>query len=158
MNKEMKKGFHRVKPKGSPAIRGTVVVMFAQLDTRIILRPDIRQFIALPDSALVVQSRDREILGPGNDSIRGFNKLKSEPLGGMPSDVAVHKPGTRVVELECKSKMTTGRKRGDVTTGRVYEVQRRSCVVEEAIALSYYPKVVAMKMDRMSSTRLRQLK
>jgi len=70
----------------------------------------------------------------------------------MPSDVTVHKPGTRVVGVEGEDEETAlasgtiTRHESHITTRRVHEVQSNAAIVG-AVTSSQNVEVVSVKMD-----------
>jgi len=92
------------------------------LRSRIILHNIIGGNIGVPGSAgavhgIVVDQR-------GNLAVP-LDELEREALGRVPSDVAMHQPGARVVSDEGNDQVAGAGQHGDVAAGRVAEVQWR---------------------------------
>lgn len=93
------------------------------LNTRIIsLHNRISSSIRVPSRTSRVQ---RIIINQSHRVNNGrlFEELESEALECVPTDVAMHEPGARVVGLEGENEVAGGGKDGDVAAGWVGEVQ-----------------------------------
>ena len=65
----------------------------------------------------------------------------------MPRNMAMQEPGAGIVFLEGDGEVAVPRESGDVTTGRVDQVQGAGFEVEDSGGLADDPEVVAMEMD-----------
>lgn len=70
----------------------------------------------------------------------------------MPGNVAVDEPGARVVELESDGEVAVAGQGGDVTAGRVGEVEFCGAFDVGADGLADDPKVVAVEVDGVEET------
>lgn len=73
----------------------------------------------------------------------------------MPSNVAVHKPRTRVVSWECDDKPASTRQKGYIATRRICEIELR-CIrvlVEDPSTISKNIEVVAVEMNGVRDWR-----
>lgn len=68
----------------------------------------------------------------------------------MPCDVAMHKPGTRVVSLKGHDEVTGFREHDSVATRGVGEAQLDAVAVG-ACTLGNDPEIMSVKMDRMGN-------
>lgn len=85
------------------------------------------------------------------DLVLALEKLDAETLRDVPSDMAVHEPGARVVGREGEYDPTAARQPGNIATVGVVEGEARclGCWVENSGAGPEDVKVVAVEMQRV---------
>jgi hypothetical protein len=119
------------------------------LDARVIL--DVVKIPGIPLLTAIIDAIQRS--NGSQDFLLTLHNLKSQTRACMPSNMAMQKPNTRVVRLECHDKVPVGRKQGHITTRRIVVVEGSRCRsrIVGGRALSQDSEVMAVKMDRMSS-------
>lgn len=141
-------------PVVSPVLRPSASLSpgVAALLDRIERANRLRDF-ALPFEHLQCKSYLPLAIQSAQMSVRNWELTRA----GMPSNVAMHQPDTRVVRLEGKHKVTAGLQHGDVATRRVAKGKVLLRInlgrVEETSAALDDGEVVAVQMDGMGAAK-----
>lgn len=118
------------------------------------------RFVALHSGTLVLELRLAGVVG---NLRRSFDELNTHTKLGMPEDMAMHKPSTRVVGLEtdngvswlsCTHRVNGGSgtvEENSVTSHRVVEIERWDISIGKSfvVRLSKDSEVMAVKMHRV---------
>ena len=100
--------------------------------------------ISIPGSASRVEGI---IISESRNLIDALDKLKSETLRCMPSNVAVHEPCTWVIGLERDDEVSRRWKHGSVSTRRIVGSQSDSGRIVGSRALSNDEEIVTVEMN-----------
>src|SRR3569833_269611 len=101
----------------------------------------------IPILALGVERLISWLIVSQSDRVASLEEGEREALRGMPANVAVHQPGTRVV-CHKGDEQVTERHQGHVAPRRVGQVQRGAWV-EGALSLRARPEVMPVQMNGM---------
>jgi hypothetical protein len=97
------------RPKDSPGSNTRIILLNARLFRK--TRPAV---------ASICQA---SLVGQRSNLIIPLYELKRKTLTRVPPDVAVHKPGTRIISLECKDKISASWQHSRIPAWRVTQVE-----------------------------------